>query len=62
MPNHLKLILSIIIVVVAAAASYWQNQVGQNLTPWVALGLGAFMIFAIWLFPEAGGGKKGQGD
>ena len=58
MPNHLKVMLSVLIVVVAVAVSYWQSQIGQPVTPWVALGLGAFMIFAIWLFPEAKGGKK----
>ena len=58
MPNHLKVMLSVLIVVVALAVSYWQNAIGQPVTPWVALGLGAFMIFAIWLFPEAKGGKK----
>ncbi|MDP6708903.1 MAG: hypothetical protein QF893_21375 [Alphaproteobacteria bacterium] len=53
MPNHLKLILSLIIVAVAVVFHYFQGQAGQEVTKWLALGLGAFMIFAIWLFPEA---------
>ena len=60
MPNHLKLILSLIIVAVAVVFHYSQGEAGQDVAKWVALGLGAFMIFAIWLFPEARGGKKAR--
>jgi hypothetical protein len=58
MPSHLKFVLSGIIVVVAAVFAWWQTETGQSVTPWVGLGLGLFMIFAIWLFPEAGSGRK----
>jgi len=58
MPNYLKVALSVTIVAVALLFAWWQYVIGQPATPWVALGLGAFMIFAIWLFPEAKGGKK----
>jgi hypothetical protein len=27
-------------------------DIGNVAPAWVALGLGAFMIFALWLFPE----------
>ena len=60
MPNHLKLILSGIVVAVAVIVHFFQGQAGQDVTKWVVLGLGAFMILAIWLFPEARGGKKGR--
>lgn len=53
MPNYLKAILSAIIVVVAGLFAWWQHGLGQPATPWVSLGLGLFMILAIWLFPEA---------
>ena len=52
MPAKYKIIISIIVAIVAAAVFYFQREAGQTVTPWVALGLGAFMIFAIWLFPE----------
>lgn len=52
MPAKFKFLISAIVAVVAIAAYYFQAEAGHPLTPWVALGLGGFMIFAIWLFPE----------
>lgn len=53
MPPKYKLMVSLLVVIVAAAVFHFQREAGQAVTPWVALGLGAFMIFGIWLFPEA---------
>lgn len=61
MPNHIKLILSILVVVVAIGVHYFQARAGQAFNSWLALGLAAFMIFAMWLFPEAKGQKR-KGD
>ncbi len=58
MPDRIKYLLTALIVIIAGAFHYFQAQAGQQLTQWVALGLGVFMILAIWLFPEARGGKK----
>jgi len=52
MPAKFKVLISVIVAVVALVAYYFQSAAGQPVTPWVALGLGAFMVFAIWLFPE----------
>jgi len=52
MPAKFKLLISVLVAAVALATYYFQSQSGQAVTPWVALGLGTFMIFAIWLFPE----------
>ncbi len=61
MPTHIKLILSAIVVAVAGLAGWWQLGLGQQGPGYVAFALGAFMIFAIWLFPEAKG-KKQKGE
>ncbi|SMF53705.1 hypothetical protein SAMN06265365_11851 [Tistlia consotensis] len=58
MPTHIKLILSAIVVLVAAFAGWWQLGLGHQGPGYVAWGLGAFMIFALWVFPEAKGQKQ----
>lgn len=57
MPAKYKIVISILVALAAAATYYFQSGTGQDVTPFVALGLGAFMIFAIWLFPETRGEK-----
>ncbi|NKB57299.1 MAG: hypothetical protein GKS00_13310 [Alphaproteobacteria bacterium] len=52
MPTYLKIIICLI-VATAAALTYY---VGINAKE-VVLGVAALMIIAIWLFPEASGGK-----
>ncbi len=59
MPKNLKLMLSVILVVVGAIIGYWQARIGQSVNQWLAPLLGLFMVFAIWLFPEAGNKKGG---
>ena len=59
MPVNIKATLSVVLVIVGFSVGYWQGQVGQSLTMILAPFLGCFMVFAIWLFPEAG---KKQGD
>ena len=61
MPNHIKAIISLL-VALAAGGFFWQQQeAGQAVTPWVGIALAAFMIGAVWLFPEAKG-RKGRGE
>lgn len=62
MPNHIKLILSIVVVAVAIAFHIFQARAGHELNSWLALGLAAFMIAAVWLFPEAKGYKDKRRD
>jgi len=58
MPTYMKLIITALVIVTAVAAHYYQAAIGQPVTQWVVLFLGAFMILALWLFPEA---KKAPG-
>ncbi len=52
MPAHLKFLLSLIVCAVAGAMYYLEARDGDTTVAWVAVGLGAFMIVAVWLFPE----------
>ena len=64
MPVRIKLALSLLVVLVTAIAAYWQNALGHDRIQYLVAFLGAFMIFAMWLFPEvkreesAGGMQK----
>ena len=52
MPVKIKLGLSLLVVLVTMTACYIQNQLGHERIQYVVAFLGAFMIFAMWLFPE----------
>jgi divalent metal cation (Fe/Co/Zn/Cd) transporter len=52
MPVRIKLGLSLGVVIVAAIACYFQHMLGHDRIQYVVAFLGAFMIFAMWLFPE----------
>ena len=54
MPAHIKLFLSLLGAVAAVVIHLFQNAAGQDVNKWGVLGLGAFMIFSLWLFPETG--------
>ena len=56
MPNYLKIIICLIVAAVAGLV----YAVGINARE-VVLGIAALMIVAIWLFPEARGGKGSTG-
>ena len=52
MPVRIKLGLSLLVVLVTMTACYIQNRLGHDRIQYVVAFLGAFMIFAMWLFPE----------
>ncbi len=53
MPKNIRMMLSVIVAVVAAVAFYVEMRAGAGALKWVVLALAAFMIYAVWLFPEA---------
>jgi hypothetical protein len=54
MPNHLKLIISAIAVIAGVAIFWLDTRAGAGgAARWIALALGPFAVFAIWIFPEA---------
>lgn len=53
MPKNIRAMLSVIVALVAAVTFYVEMQTGAGALKWVVLALAAFMIYAVWLFPEA---------
>ena len=54
MPNHLKFIISTIAVIIGVVMFWLDTRAGVGgAARWVALALGPFAVFAIWIFPEA---------
>ncbi|MEH2611299.1 hypothetical protein [Bradyrhizobium sp. AZCC 1693] len=52
MPVKIKLALSLLVALVTAIAVHYQHALGHDRIQYVVALLGAFMIFAMWLFPE----------
>ena len=58
MPNDVKTYVSTAAAVVAVVLAYWSGSpVRPEFGPFL-LGTAAFMIVAMWIFPEAGGKKR----
>ncbi len=53
MPTNIKAGLSVVAALVAMAFAYWEWTHGREDLTWLTLGTGAFMIAAMWIFPEA---------
>jgi hypothetical protein len=45
--------LSVAVALVGAVAFYFEWRGGDETLGWMTVGLAAFMIAAVWLFPEA---------
>lgn len=58
MPVKVKIIFSIVVLLGAIAGYFFLHYLGQDLTPYAALFLGAFCVFAFWVFPEVSHKKK----
>lgn len=52
MPSHIKLMLSLVVLAVAAAGYVFQSGLGQEGPKYAVAFLGAFMVVAMWIFPE----------
>jgi hypothetical protein len=57
MPNDVKAILSVVTLAVAIGFAYWEDSQGRPDLYWLAIGFGVFAVLAMWVFPEAQGGK-----
>jgi hypothetical protein len=58
MPNDVKAYVSAAVAIVAVVLAYWSRSPVRPEFGTFLLGTAAFMIVAMWIFPEAGG-KKG---
>jgi hypothetical protein len=62
MPNDVKAYVSAAVAIVAIVLGYWSGSpVQPELGPFL-LGTAAFMIVAMWIFPEAGGKQRPSRD
>ena len=61
MPTNIKAGLSVVAALVAMAFAYWEYTHGRQDLAWLTLGTGAFMVAAMWIFPEHSGKKKRGG-
>ena len=58
MPNDVKAVVSIVVLIVAAILAYWSGSPIRPEFGTFVLVTAAFMIVAMWIFPEAGGKKR----
>ena len=58
MPNDVKAYLSVAVLIVAAILAYWHGSPIRPEFGTFVLVTAAFMVAAMWIFPEAGGKKR----
>lgn len=58
MPVKIKIMFSIVVLLVSVTGYFFLEWLGQDITPYLALFLGAFCVFAFWVFPEVSHKKK----
>jgi hypothetical protein len=61
-PNDVKAILSLVTLAVAVAFAYWEANSGKANLFWFVIGFAIFAVIAMWVFPEAQGGKPERID
>ncbi len=62
MPNDVKAYVSATVAIVAIVLAYWSGSPIRTEFGNFFLATAAFMIVAMWIFPEAGGKKKAPKD
>jgi large-conductance mechanosensitive channel len=62
MPNDVKAYVSAAVAIVAIVLAYWSGSPVRPDFGNFILAMAAFMIVAMWIFPEAGGKKKAPKD
>lgn len=62
MPNDVKAIVSALTLLVAIGFAFWERAHGKPELFWLIIGFGIFAVVAMWVFPEAQGGKARTGD
>jgi hypothetical protein len=62
MPNDVKAYVSAAVAVVALVLAFWSGSPVRPEFGNFVLATAAFMIVAMWIFPEAGGKKKAPRD
>ena len=58
MPNDVKAAVSVVVLIVAAVLAWWSGSpIRPDFSTFVIV-TAAFMVVAMWIFPEAGAKKK----
>ena len=61
MPMGVQIAISILALATAIGVALWQSSMGNMANFWAALATGVVMLFGIWIFPEAKGGRNKGG-
>ena len=61
MPMGVQIAISILAMATAIGVALWQSSMGNMANFWAALATGIVMLFGIWIFPEAKGGRNKGG-
>jgi hypothetical protein len=62
MPSDVKAIVSLVTLLVGVGFAYWENASGNGHLFWFVIGFAVFAVVAMWVFPEAQGGKPQADD
>jgi hypothetical protein len=54
--------VSAVTLLVAVGFAFWERANGKPHLFWLVVGFGVFAVVAMWIFPEAQGGKPQTGD
>jgi hypothetical protein len=60
MPNDVKAVLSAVTLFVGIAFAFWERSSGRADLFWFVIALATFAVVAMWVFPEAQGGKASK--
>ena len=60
MPNDVKAIVSALALIVAAILAYWHGSPVRPEFGTYLMVTAAFMVIAMWIFPEAGAKKRAK--
>jgi hypothetical protein len=61
MPTDVKAAVSAVVILVALGLVYWSGSPIEPGSGKAVLFTAAFFVVAMWIFPEAGGKKRGAG-
>ena len=57
MPTNIRAALTVVVALVAAVVFYFEWRAGSGALKWIVIALAAFMVYGLWLYPEA---KRGD--
>jgi len=61
-PSDVKAIVSALTLLVAVGFGSWEKANGKGELFWLVIGFAVFAVVAMWIFPEAQGGKPRPGE